>query len=78
MKKKTSESDRREIKAYLVHAAMTMNEVVHLLADAYGWSSSVFHLPGKRKRGNLRYGEAVELADVPGYAFVWRKCRGVK
>ena len=25
------------------------------------------------KRGSLRYGEAVELADALGYAIVWQK-----
>ena len=28
---------------------------------------------GKLKRGSLRYGEAVELADVLGYDIVWQK-----
>jgi DNA invertase Pin-like site-specific DNA recombinase len=43
------------------------------LADEYGWSSSVPNLSGKLKRGSLRYGEAVELADVLGYDIVWQK-----
>ena len=50
---------------------MTMNEVVELLADEYGWSSSVPNLSGKLKRGSLRYREAVELADVLGYDLIW-------
>ena len=28
---------------------------------------------GKLKRGSLRYGEAVELADALGYDIVWEK-----
>ena len=46
---------------------MTMSEVVDYLADEHGWSSSVPNLSGKLKRGSLRYGEAVELADALGY-----------
>ena len=57
----------------IVRAGMTMNEVVELLADEYGWSSSVPNLSGKLKRVSLRYGEAVQLADVLGYDLVWQK-----
>jgi len=69
------ENYRNEIKAYIVRAGMTMSEVVEVLADEYGWSSSVPNLSGKLKRGSLRYGEAVELADVLGYDIVWQKRR---
>ena len=55
-----------------------MTEVVELLADEYGWSSSVPNLPGKLRRGSLRYTEAVELADVLGYDLVWQKRREVR
>ena len=58
------ENYRNEIKAYIVRAGMTMSEVVEVLADEYGWSSSVPNLSGKLKRGSLRYGEAVELAET--------------
>ena len=37
------------------------------------WSRSVPNLSGKLKRGSLRYGEAVELADALGYDIVWQK-----
>lgn len=43
------------------------------LSDEYGWSRSVLNLSGKLKRGSLRYGEAVELADALGYDIVWQK-----
>ena len=52
---------------------MTMTEVVDYLSDEYGWSRSVPNLSGKLKRGLLRYGEAVELADALGYDIVWEK-----
>ena len=57
---------RNEIKSYIIRAGMTMSEAVEILADEYGWSSSVPNLSDKLKRGSLRYGEAVELADVLG------------
>ena len=62
-----------DCKSYIVRAGMTMSEVVDYLADEYGWSSSVPNLSGKLKRGSLRYGEAVELADALGYDIVWVK-----
>ncbi len=40
--------------------------MVDYLSDKYGWSRSVLNLSGKLKRGSLRYGEAVELADALG------------
>ena len=73
MKKKTSELYRNEIKSYIVRSGMTMSEVVDYLADEYGWSGSVPNLWGKLKRGSLRYGEAVQLADALGYDIVWVK-----
>lgn len=46
-------------------------EVVDYLSDEHGWSRSVPNLSGKLKRGSLRYGETVELADVLGYDCVF-------
>ena len=66
---------RNEIKAYIVRQGMTMQEVVDLLADVYGWSDSVSNLSNKLQRESLRYREAVELADVLGYELVWQKKR---
>ena len=64
---------RNEIKSYIIRAGMTMSEAVEILADEYGWSGSVPNLSDKLKRGSLRYGEAVELADVLGYDIIWQK-----
>ena len=61
-----SETYRNEIKSYIVRTGMTMTEVVDYL-------SRVPNLSGKLKRGSLRYGEAVELADALGYDIVWEK-----
>ena len=66
---------RNEIKAYIVRQGMTMQEVVDLLADEYGWSDSVSNLSNKLQRESLRYREAVQLADVLGYELVWLKKR---
>ena len=43
--------------------------MVDYLSDEYGWSRSVLNLSGKLKRGSLRYGEAVELADALGVRY---------
>ena len=66
---------RNEIKAQIIRAGYTMQEVVDLLHDEYGWSDSVSNLSGKLQRESLRYREAVELADVLGYELVWQKRR---
>ena len=58
MRLKKSEIYRNEIKSYIVRTGMTMIEVVD-------------YLSGKLKRGSLRYGEAVELADTLGCDLVW-------
>ena len=64
---------RNEIKSYIVRQGMTMQEVVDLLADEYGWSDSVSNLSNKLQRESLRYTEAVQLADVLDFEIVWRK-----
>ena len=38
---------RNEIKAQIIRAGMTMQEVVDLLHDEYGWSDSVSNLSAK-------------------------------
>ena len=75
MHRSKEETCRNEIKSYITREGMTMTEVVELLADEHGWSSSVPNLSGKLRRGPLRYTEAVELADVLGYDLVWQKRR---
>ena len=75
MHRSKEETCRNEIKSHITREGMTMTEVVELLADEYGWSSSVPNLSGKLRRGSLRYTEAVELADVLGYDLVWQKRR---
>ena len=60
-------SVRNEIKAQIVRAGFTMQEVVDLLHDEYGWSDSVFNLSAKLQRESIRYKEVVELADALGY-----------
>ena len=66
---------RNEIKAYIVRQGMTMQEVVDILADMYGWSGSVSTLSNKLQRESLRYKEVVQLADALGYdiQWAWRK-----
>ena len=66
---------RNEIKAQIIRTGMTMQEVVDLLSDEYGWSDSVSNLSNKLQRESLRYTEAVQLADVLGYDIVWQKRR---
>lgn len=66
---------RNEIKAQIIRTGMTMQEVVNLLSDEYGWSGSVSNLSAKLQRESIRYKEVLELADVLGYDLVWVKRR---
>ena len=66
---------RNEIKAQIIRTGMTMQQVVDLLFDEYGWSDSVSNLSAKLQRESIRYKEVVELADVLGYDIVWQKRR---
>ena len=50
---------RNEIKAQIVRAGMTMQQVVDLLSDEYGWSDSASNFSNKLVRGSLRYEEVV-------------------
>ena len=66
---------RNEIKAQIIRAGMTMQEVVDLLSDEYGWSDSVSNLSAKLQRESIRYKEVLELADVLGYDIVSAEVR---
>ena len=69
-------SVRNEIKAQIIRAGFTMQEVVDLLHDEYGWSDSVSNLSAKLQRESIRYKEVVELADVLGYDIYWGPRKG--
>lgn len=66
---------KNEIKAQIVRAGFTMQELVDRLSDEYDWSDSVSNLSAKLQRESIRYKEVVELADVLGYDIVWQKRR---
>ena len=67
---------RNEIKAQIVRAGYTMQEVVDRLHEEYGWSDSVSNLSAKLQRESIRYKEVVELADVLGYDIYWGPRKG--
>ena len=62
---------RNEIKAQIVRAGFTMQELVDRLAEEYDWSDSVSNLSAKLQRESIRYREVIELADVLGYDIYW-------
>ena len=64
---------RNEIKAQIIRAGFTMQELVDRLSDEYDWSDSVSNLSAKLQRESIRYKEVVELADVLGYDIVWQR-----
>ena len=61
---------RNEIKAQIVRAGYTMQEVVDLLHEEYDWSDSVSNLSAKLQRESIRYKEVMQLADVLGYDLI--------
>ena len=66
---------RNEIKAQIVRARYTMQELVDRLHKEYGWSDSVSNLSAKLQRESIRYKEVMQLADVLGYDLIWQKRR---
>ena len=64
---------KNEIKAQIIRAGFTMQEVCDRLHDDYGWSDSVSNLSNKLRRESFRFREEVELADVLGYDIVWQR-----
>ena len=67
---------RNEIKAQIVRAGYTMQEVVDRLHEEYAWSDSVSNLSAKLQRESIRYKEVVELANVLGYDIYWGPRKG--
>lgn len=55
---------RNEIKAQIIRAGMTMQEVVDMFSEKYGWSDRVSNLSAKLQRESIRYKEVLELAAV--------------
>ena len=78
MSRNKAKNCRNEVKSYITREGMTMTEVVELLADEHGWSSSVPNLSGKLLRDSLRYHETMKLADALGYDIVWQNRKGGK
>ena len=68
---------RNEIKAQIIRAGYTMQELVDQLSADYGWSDSTSNLSAKLHRESIRYKEVVELADALGYDLVWVKRKPV-
>lgn len=66
---------RNEIKAQIVRAGYTMQEIVERLHEEYSWSDSVSNLSAKLQRESIRYKEVVELAEVLGYDLIGQKRR---
>lgn len=64
---------RNEIKSYIVRQGMTMQEVVDLLSDEYGWSDSVPIYPTSSSVNRSAIPKRLQLADVLGFEIVWRK-----
>ena len=64
---------RNEIKAQIVRAGYTMQELVDKLHDEYGWSDSVSNLSAKLQRQSIRYREVMELAEALGYELIWKR-----
>ena len=64
---------RNEIKAQIVRAGYTMQELVDKLHDEYGWSDSVSNLSAKLQRQSIRYREVVELAEALGYELILKR-----
>ena len=66
---------RNEIKAQIVRAGYTMQEVVDRLHEAYDWSDSVSNLSSKLQRESTRYKEVWEPAVGLGVDVMWQKRR---
>ena len=57
---------RNEIKAQIVRAGYTMQEVVDRLHEEYDWSDSVSNLSAKLQRESIRYKEVCLLYTSGG------------
>ena len=67
---------RNEIKAQIIRAGYTMQEVVDLLHDEYGWSDSVSNLSGKYSGGRCGIGRPWSWPTY--WATIWSGRNGGK
>ena len=64
---------RNCVKAILAREGITMQQLVRLLAEQYGWSSHISSLSAKLSRESIQYREVQQIADVLDYELVWVK-----
>ena len=64
-------SIRNEIKAQIIRAGYTMQEVVDQLHDEYGWSDSVSDLPGNCSGHHCGIGRPWSWLMCWAYDIVW-------
>ena len=64
-----------EVKSMILKSGYTQSEVVDMMSDDYGWSSSPSNFSRKLNEGTFRNQEALELAKALGYEIRWDKVR---
>ena len=67
-----------EVKSMILKSGYTQSEIVDMMSDDFGWSSSPSNFSRKLNEGTLRYEEALELATALGYEIRWEKVRGYR
>ena len=67
-----------EVKSMILKSGYTQSEIVDMMSDDFGWSSSPSNFSRKLNEGTLRCEEALELATALGYEIRWEKVRGYR
>lgn len=64
---------KTDIKSIIIQSGWTMSAVIDALNRKYDRKDTVQNLSNKLTRGTLRYGEALEIAEIIGYEIKWVK-----
>ena len=64
---------KTDIKSIIVQSGWTMSAIIDALNKKYDRKDTVQNLSNKLTRGTLRYGEALEIAEIIGYEIKWNK-----
>lgn len=78
MKKFTVDDDikkliQKQVKGYIALEATTIKDVADILSKKYERSPNPSNISDRLKKGNIKYAEIIEIANVLGYEIEWKK-----
>lgn len=62
---------KSQIKSYIYSANLDIKAVLEVLNSQYGYNETPSNFSNKLKRGNIKYQEVLDIAEIIGYEIQW-------